>query len=270
MPYVKQMATAKHGLFELTILFEDGHTEDIFLAEDTIVTYQVLKGKAFTDDEWTALLRVDIVKRMVSRGMYLLSFRMRTAGEIRRDLMERFEDGQELIPDAIYELENFGYINDAQYAHMYTDEKRRIQKKGPLVIKKELNEKEVAPAVIDLALESYTLEKQTEAAQSVVEKIKASQKDSASKAEQKAIQRLLTKGFAQSVAVQVVKEHFVRPDKDEEAGAVAYHGEKAARKWSQLSGWEFERKMKQVLYQKGFPIHAIQEWLQSRQEEDEQ
>jgi regulatory protein len=49
---------------------------------------------------------------------------------------------------------------------------------------------------------------------------------------------------------------------DEEMEAIRYQGDKIQRKYSKFSGFEFEQKMKQALYQKGFSFDLIEKYLQ--------
>ncbi|NGP46567.1 hypothetical protein G4V62_17035 [Bacillaceae bacterium SIJ1] len=229
----------------------------------------MLKGKHFSDEEWQNVLHGNVQKQMMTKALHLLSYRMRTEHEMVQALLKAFESSPSVfIDEVIQELKQKGYLNDAQYAEMYVQEKQRNQGKGPHLLRQELLNKGVSEFDVDQALHSYHEEKEWETARALLQKVKLDGKDSMAKAKQKMVQRLVRKGFSSSLATNAVHE-FLQNDPEHEQTALHYQAEKAARKWSHLAQRAYEQKMKQTLYQKGFSFAAIQDWLNQHQKEEE-
>jgi regulatory protein len=72
---------------------------------------------------------------------------------------------------------------------------------------------------------------------------------------------LLRKGYPFEVINIAVNESEMEKNVDEEMEAIRFQGEKAHRKYSQYSGFEYQQKMKQALYRKGFPFELIEKFL---------
>ena len=54
----------------------------------------------------------------------------------------------------------------------------------------------------------------------------------------------------------------IEQDEDEEWTNVKAHGDKASRRFSKYSGYEFKQKVKSALYRKGFPMELIDRYLE--------
>ena len=55
-------------------------------------------------------------------------------------------------------------------------------------------------------------------------------------------------------------------EEDEEMEAIRYQGEKAHRKFSNYTGFEYEQKMKQTLFRKGFSMDLIEKFIEEIEE----
>ena len=58
-------------------------------------------------------------------------------------------------------------------------------------------------------------------------------------------------------------------DMDEEMEAIRYQGEKAQRKYSGYTGYEYEQKMKQTLFRKGFSMDLIERFMETIKNHDD-
>lgn len=83
--------------------------------------------------------------------------------EIRNYLIKKEQDPTH-IEEALNRLEEQGYIDDAAFAGAFVRTKVNTTSKGPLVIRKELQEKGIAGAAADQAMTYYTFEKELEKA----------------------------------------------------------------------------------------------------------
>ena len=77
--------------------------------------------------------------------------RERTVAEVRARL-ERAELGEPEIDDVIAELLQFGYLDDARYARVFTQDKRTLEVWGSERIARALRERGVERALIEAAL----------------------------------------------------------------------------------------------------------------------
>ena len=97
---------------------------------------------------------------------------MRTKQEI-EDFYEK-EVGQAIISEVVSKLLHDRYINDKEYAILYTRTQSNVNRKGPTVIKRELLNKGVQDLIITHSLQEYPKEKQIENALILIEKKKKS------------------------------------------------------------------------------------------------
>lgn len=95
---------------------------------------------------------------------------MRTKLEI-EDFYEK-EVGQAIISEVVSKLLHDRYINDKEYAILYTRTQSNVNRKGPTVIKRELLNKGVQDLIITHSLQEYPKEKQIENALILIEKKK--------------------------------------------------------------------------------------------------
>ncbi len=89
-------------------------------------------------------------RKAASKAMQLLVNRQRTEKELRDRLVER-EFSSEAIEAALVYVSSFGYLDDRRYAEVYLHSMH--EKKSRTLIRKELAEKGVSPALIDQAFE---------------------------------------------------------------------------------------------------------------------
>jgi regulatory protein len=140
--------------------------------------------------------------------------------------------------------------------------------KGPNVIKKDLKEKGVAEGILIQALEEFPLEHQIEKAIKISGKFyQKNVKVSLKVQQQKLEQLLLRKGYSYEVVNFALNETEVpKQGEDEEMEAVRFQGEKVHRKFSQLEGFEYQQKIKQALYRKGFTMDLIERFIAEKNE----
>ncbi|MFK4998263.1 hypothetical protein ACI2OX_15855 [Bacillus sp. N9] len=137
------------------------------------------------------------------------------------------------------------------------------------MIKQELKQKGVIDPYIEEALGYYHEEQQIADAIQLGNKV-ANQNSSLAErtVKQKIEQFLLTKGFPFQVISIAMEEIEYEKEDDEEWQAMLIQGEKAHRRFHKFSGYEYEQKMKQSLFRKGFSIEMINLFLQEKENED--
>jgi regulatory protein len=77
-----------------------------------------------------------------------------TVAELRTRL-ERKHVSPEAIEDAVAELEETGFLDDARYARQFADDKRELDKWGTERIAMDLRRRGIAPQLIDAALQTH-------------------------------------------------------------------------------------------------------------------
>lgn len=124
---------------------------DIYnLKESTIAEFNLYKGKEITSDDLEHILYFDKVQRALEVCLKYLAY-SRTAYQVKQKLKSlEFEDY--VIDDAIYYLEEKGYLNDLSYAEAYAKDKASLSKDGPMKIKAYLMQKGIAKETASLAV----------------------------------------------------------------------------------------------------------------------
>lgn len=72
---------------------------------------------------------------------------------------------------------------------------------------------------------------------------------------------LVRKGYTFEVINLALSTIDIEKQADDELEAIKYQGNKAHRKFSHYTGFEYEQKMKQFLFRKGFSIEGIERYL---------
>ena len=191
---------------------------------------------------------------------------MRTKQEI-EDFYEK-EVGQAIISEVVSKLLHDRYINDKEYAVLYTRTQSNVNRKYPTVIKRELLNKGVQDLIITHSLQEYPKEKQIENALFLIEKKKNLIKNILLQMKLKLDEMLVRKGYSREVIQICLEELKDEKDDEKQQEALHYHGNKYYEKYKKHDGWTFENKMKQALYRKGFSIDEIEIFLQMKREEE--
>lgn len=191
---------------------------------------------------------------------------MRTKQEI-EDFYEK-RSGQAIISEVVSKLLHDRYINDKEYAVLYTRTQSNVNRKGPTVIKRELLNKGVQDLIITHSLQEYPKEKQIENALFLIEKKKNLIKTFFLQMKLKLDEMLVRKGYSREVIQICLEELKDEKDDEKQQEALHYHGNKYYEKYKKHDGWTFENKMKQALYRKGFSIDEIEIFLQMKREEE--
>ncbi len=192
---------------------------------------------------------------------------MRTIAEVRAYLQQK-EKRVEHAEAAIQKLLEHGFLNDQSFADSYVRSKINTLLKGPLLLKQELLQKGISNTMAEQAVAQFSVEKQVEKLSIWLENQQnKNRRDSAAAFKQRLTNRLIGKGFAHSVIGQAFETIEVNQDNDEEWEALCYQAQKLERKYSaRFRAREYEQKMKQALYRKGFALDLIMKYLKQNGE----
>ncbi|MEH7417774.1 recombination regulator RecX [Neobacillus drentensis] len=233
---------------------------------DVLIKYQIKKGMELDDFSFLEIQYQDDIRKAYNLAINYLARRMRSEKEI-VDYLVKKEVDEPIINEVIHKLSTQHYINDQEFAVAYVRTQVNTTDKGPNVIKMDLKEKGIAEAILLLALEEFPLELQIEKAMKI--SVKFNQKNamvSFKVQKQKLEQLLLRKGYSYEVINIAVNEAEVPKEVDEEMEAVRFQGEKVHRKYSHLNAFEYQQKIKQALYRKGFSMDLIERFIAEKDE----
>ena len=94
---------------------------------------------------------VDEIKRAKDAAYRSLSYRQRSRKELTDKLKEKkFSD--KVIEDVIQGLEEYNYINDADFAFNWAESRVRTRRIGPIILRSELLKKGISKDIVDKTL----------------------------------------------------------------------------------------------------------------------
>ncbi len=263
MAVITKITTQQKNKDRFNIFMDYGKGEEYAFSvdSDVLIRFQLKKGLEIDDFSIIEIQFQDDIRKAFNLAVNFLARRMRSEKEIRDYLIQK-EVEEPIINEVLHKLAAHRYINDEEYAFSFVRTQMNTTDKGPDLIRMELKDRGINEAIIKHAMAEYPKEDQVEKAIKVTEKlIKKSSKESQRIAKQKAEQFLLRKGYPFEVIHLALNEAETDKEQDEEMEAIRYQGEKAYRKYSKYSGFEYEQKMKQALYRKGFSMELIEKYL---------
>jgi len=108
-------------------------------------------GQFLNDAEIEQLQIADLAQKTYDRAVRFLSYRPRSAAEVRRHLARTVED-EALIAAVLDKLGKQGYLNDAEFARYWVENREQFRPKGPRALRQELRQRGLAGETIETAL----------------------------------------------------------------------------------------------------------------------
>ena len=236
--------------------------------ESTLIKFALTKGKILEAFEIDEITYEDEIAKAFNRALNFLSFQMRSEYEVKRKLLEA-GFGESVVLEAVRKLEKLGFLNDETYSKALLETKKKTAKKGPKAIKQDLVRKGIDKETQNKVLNSFTYEEQLSIAKELAEKaVRSHQNKTPIQIKQK-IQELLTrKGYSFTIISEIIEEIDIEPEENGWQQLIEKQGDKLWHKYSsKLTGRDLRMKMKQALYQKGFPIEVIDMFLDEKEKE---
>ncbi len=250
-----------HDRFNVFMDYGKGEEFAFSVDSDVLIKFQLKKGMELDDFSFLEIQYQDDIRKAYNLAVNFLARRMRSEKEI-RDYLVKKEVEEPVINEVLHKLTAQKYINDMEFALAFVRTQANTTDKGPDLIMLELKEKGIAEGLRLQALEEFPREQQLDKAVKLSGKFfEKNSKDSLKIQKQKLEQLLLRKGYPFEIIQIAVQETGGSSETDEEMEAIRYQGEKAVRKFSNLSEFEFRQKMKQTLYRKGFSLDVIEKYL---------
>ena len=237
--------------------------------EGTLIKFGLMKGKTLEQFDIDEIAYEDEIAKAFNKALHFLSYQMRSEYEVKKKLLDAGH-GEAVVLEAIRKLENYGFLNDETYSKALLETKKRTMKKGPRAIRQDLKKKGIDKSLQDEVLESFTYEEQLDIAMQLAEKeVRAGNRKTPTQVKQKIQDVLMRKGYSFSIVSDVLERIQLVREEDEWEDMIAAQGEKIWRKFAaKFSGTERNMKVKQALYQKGFPIEVINRFIEEKEHEE--
>lgn len=112
-----------------------------------------LRVGQYLDDAMLAELRAeDTRQKAYDRALHFLSYRPRSGGELQRHLADAgFEP--DVVQEALARLAAQGYLNDAEFAQFWVENRQRFRPKGARALRQELRQRGLDADTIAAALD---------------------------------------------------------------------------------------------------------------------
>ncbi|WP_062197017.1 recombination regulator RecX [Massilibacterium senegalense] len=234
---------------------------------DLFIRFRLQKGMEIDHTKLMEIVREKEKKRAIGLALSYLSYRMRSEHEL-IEYLKRKELDYSTIVGCIDTLKSYHYINDEEFSNQYVQSKMNTQLKGPLLIKRELEEKGVSSTIISSSLSRMSFESQVSRLISYIEKKQEVLGNTSLKEKkQKIYQQLYRKGFSRDVIQTAFAQAKWEYSDQAEHSALQYHGEKALYKYRKYTGYEKKMRVKQYLVRKGFTFEQIDTFLQNNEDE---
>ena len=126
-----------------------------------------------------------------------------TVAELRTRL-ERKHVPPEAIDDAVAELEETGFLDDARYARQFAEDKRELEQWGTERIARDLNRRGIAPHLIDAATSTHSRDSELRTALLLLEqRYQSAPRDDRER--DRAWQMLVRRGYAHEIAYDAIR-----------------------------------------------------------------
>ncbi|KPG69918.1 recombination regulator RecX [Enterococcus sp. RIT-PI-f] len=240
---------------------ETSEGEILRVSEDLLVRFRLLKGKELTKEEIKEIKKSAGFDLGLQQAMNYISYQLRSEMDVRIYLKDKEIDShdRQLVIDRLKDL---NLIDDKIYGESYVRTQIRISDKGPIVVGQQLKKKGLKETVIQEVLPLYTEELQFDVGYHTAEKaLRRFQNKSHKETIQKLKLHLMQKGFQQQVIQMILDELPMEKDQEQEDSALQKEGARLLRRHQRLPLMKRKMKIKQALYQKGFSIEDIQQFL---------
>mgnify|MGYP001179651663 CR=1 FL=1 len=234
--------------------------------ESTLIKFGLTKGKILDSFEIDEIAYEDEIAKAFNRALSFLTYQMRSEYEVKKKLIDAGY-GESVVLEAIQKLKKLGFLNDETYSKALLETKKKTAKKGPMAIKQDLMKKGIDKSTMEKALESYTYEEQMALAMQLAEKTaKMNSTKTPVQIKQKIQDTLIRKGYSFDIVNEILDQMDFERDDEEWDKLIALQGEKIWNKYvRKFEGKELALKVKQALYQKGFPLDIIERFIEARE-----
>ncbi|MGR6898828.1 recombination regulator RecX [Rummeliibacillus sp. BSL5] len=237
--------------------------------EGILIQYGLTKGKVLDSLMVEEIAFDDEIQRAFNRSLSYLSYQMRSEHEVRQKL-KGLEFGDAVIQEALQKLKKLGFLNDESYSRALVETKKKTAKKGPRAIKMDLKKRGIEENLQQRVLDEFSEDEQAKIAKQLAEKVVRSEhRKTPVQIKQKIQDLLLRKGYSYSICERVIEQLDLSKEDEEWQDMIELQGEKAWKKYaSKYTGYELHMRVKQALYQKGFPADVIDDFIEQKEQDN--
>lgn len=129
---------------------------------DIVLGHYLSVGTELSAEKIEQLQQEDEVKKAITAALNLLSFRPRASGELQRKLREKGYSA-ESAEAAIKRMLELGYLNDADFADRWIENRQEHKPRSRKLLQQELRQKGIDSDTIDDALAEIEIDEVTDA-----------------------------------------------------------------------------------------------------------
>lgn len=211
-------------------------------SEKTVAEFVLLKGKELNDEEVEEIRQFDADAKASDLAAHYLSYEPRTIFEVLQYL-KKHDISDEAANNAVSQLSELGYLDDAQYVKLFIKNDLQIGTDGPKTLLRKLTQKGVNPEISQNALAEVDEDGWIDVGQKVIKSLLHQVgKISKRELERKMKTKLLTHGFTSDISNEIVSSLEIEDDEDMQTEALKKQGIKAYKRFRRFN--EAERKFK--------------------------
>lgn len=232
---------------------------------DVLIKHELKKGMEIDEVFLSEIVYDDEIRKAYNSAIHYLARRMRSEYEVRSYLLEK-EYGEAIINEVIIKLYNYRFLDDTAFATSFVNTLINTTDKGPLIVRRELEEKGINKNIIEQVMPLFDEDTQLTKAITIGQKYaNKNKKDAKLILKQKVEQFLLRKGYSSSIMKEAIGEISIEKDDKEQYQLCFAQAKKLGFKYRAYEGYEWEQKVKQALYRKGFPLEIIDEVIKNKE-----
>lgn len=268
MAIITKITQQKRDLERFNIFLDEKYAFSVH--ETVFVKFGLTKGMTLEDWSISEMIYEEEINKAFNRALHYLGFRMRSEFEVKTKLLE-LEYGEAVVLEAIVKLRRLGFLNDEKFSEALLETRKRTSKSGPRKIQEELQKKGIKKELLENVIESYSEEEQISIAKEVAEKEASKNRSLSPRQTEQRIQNLLQhRGYSFSIIKEALADIDFGIEEDEWEIVTSSIGEKAWRRYtSRFSGRDLHNRVKQAMYQKGIPFERIDQFIEKKENEDD-
>lgn len=173
--------------------------------EDILIKHRLQKDQRITDEDRASVLLSEERNDAYLKALRFLGTRPRTNKEVRQKLHSAGYE-ESVIEETVRRLESERYVDDRQFAEMWTEHRLHNQKKGKALIRQELLHKGVGREHVQEALQGIDWEDELNSALDIGAKKWRQTNGETFERKRKTAAFLLRRGFSNDVVQQALKK----------------------------------------------------------------
>lgn len=171
--------------------------------EDTLIKHRLNKGEAVNHEEIESIMTDEERNSAYLKAVSIIGRRQHSSSEVKRKLKEQ---GFELpvIEWACEKLVQQNYINDEEFAKMWTDSRIIFQRKGRNLVRQELQQKGINKELVKNAMEAIKPEDELAGAMKLAQTKWKQTKGETFERKRKTAAFLMRRGYTGSMVTQIL------------------------------------------------------------------